>query len=64
MASAPPFVRRPRANGADSICTKCFRTIATDKTDEELTRAENEHVCTGRSDAEPVIVWVDPKHGS
>jgi hypothetical protein len=60
MASTPPFVRRPRDKGADSICTKCFHNIAAYKTDEELAAAEREHVCNG-PDAGPVIVRVNPK---
>ena len=42
-----PFVRRVKFGEVDSICTKCFRTIATAPTQDELVEAENAHQCDG-----------------
>jgi len=41
-----PFPHRKNADGTwDSICTKCFRTVATAKRESSLADAEAEHVC-------------------
>jgi hypothetical protein len=40
------FTRRwNRDSSIDSICTKCFRTIASANSEDELARRENKHVC-------------------
>lgn len=40
------FVRRVnRDSTIDSICTRCFRTIATDKDEIPLVNAEKTHTC-------------------
>lgn len=40
------FARRARADGAtDSICRRCFATVATEMWEILLDRAEREHVC-------------------
>lgn len=41
-----PFVRRANANGTtDSICTRCFVTVATATWEADLDHAERRHVC-------------------
>ena len=41
-----PFTRRwNRDSSIDSICTKCFRTIASSNSEDELADRENKHVC-------------------
>jgi hypothetical protein len=40
------FVRRANKNGTtDSICTRCFVTVATGTWEADLDRAERSHVC-------------------
>jgi hypothetical protein len=40
------FVRRTNQNGTtDSICCKCFVTVATARRESELDRPERTHVC-------------------
>ena len=42
----PTFARRYNPNGTvDSICPRCFQTIATVKDEAEFSRFEQEHVC-------------------
>lgn len=42
----PRFVRRANANGTtDSICCKCFMTVATARRELELDWPEHGHVC-------------------
>jgi len=42
----PAFVRRQNKNSLiDSICTKCFLTIASAGSEEELVAHEEKHVC-------------------
>jgi hypothetical protein len=47
MASlVPEFVHRSNPNGTtDSICTKCFLTVATAKWEANLDSAEQTHKC-------------------
>jgi hypothetical protein len=46
MVSFPPFARRRNIDSSiDSICTKCFLTIASAGSDEELVGHEEKHVC-------------------
>jgi hypothetical protein len=41
-----PFPHRKNADGSwDSICSKCFRTVATAKVERNLGDAEANHVC-------------------
>ena len=41
-----PFPHRKNADGSwDSICSKCFRTVATAKRESSLRDAEASHVC-------------------
>jgi hypothetical protein len=40
------FARRSNADGTrDSICKKCFATIATSREESELAQAEQTHAC-------------------
>jgi hypothetical protein len=40
------FVRRENPDSTiDSICTKCFQTIAVARCERDLIRAENDHTC-------------------
>ena len=42
----PTFVRRRnRDSSVDSICTRCFQTIASVDSDEELATHEEKHIC-------------------
>ena len=41
----PHFVRRYTEAGIDSICTRCFATVATVKKEADLGRFEREHKC-------------------
>lgn len=42
----PPFTHRHNKNlSHDSICTRCFMTVATSVTEEDLTPHEEAHVC-------------------
>ena len=44
--SMPHFPHRHNPDGTyDSICTKCFATIGTRETEEELVEIEAEHKC-------------------
>jgi hypothetical protein len=46
MTTFPPFARRRNKNSSiDSICTKCFLTIASASSEEELVAHEEKHVC-------------------
>jgi len=46
MTAFPPFARRPNKDcSIDSICTKCFLTIASAGSEEELVAHEEEHIC-------------------
>jgi hypothetical protein len=47
MASTMPFIRRTRVGQFNSICTKCYRTIATAETPVELVEREKAHRCDG-----------------
>ena len=41
-----PFSHRPQRNGSyDSICTKCFATVARSHNEADLEAEENRHVC-------------------
>lgn len=41
-----PFVRRANANGTtDTICTRCFTTVATAMWESDLDEAEQRHLC-------------------
>lgn len=41
-----PFPHRRNPDGSfDSICPKCFRTVATRRHETELAQAERDHVC-------------------
>lgn len=41
-----PFVRRANTDGTtDSICTRCFATVATSLWEIDLDRAEQSHAC-------------------
>jgi hypothetical protein len=39
------YHRKNNAESFDSICGKCFQTVATRNTEEELKAAEDIHVC-------------------
>jgi hypothetical protein len=41
----PQFVRRTQFGMVDSICTRCFRTIASTTHGDDLDAAEGSHVC-------------------
>lgn len=46
MTPVPPFARYRNLNSSiDSICTECFRTIATANSIEELASHEEKHTC-------------------
>jgi hypothetical protein len=46
MTTFPTFARRRNNNSSiDSICTKCFLTIASAGSGEELVAHEEKHVC-------------------
>ena len=48
QASRTAFPHRRNPNGSfDSICTQCFRTIATAPAEDELHAAESAHDCMG-----------------
>jgi hypothetical protein len=48
QASRIAFPHRRNPNGSfDSICTQCFRTIATAAAETELKAAESAHKCFG-----------------
>jgi hypothetical protein len=41
-----PFPHRRNPDGSfDSICPKCFRTVATRRDEADLAQAERDHVC-------------------
>jgi hypothetical protein len=51
--------RKNNPSSFDSICPRCFRTISTRRTEEELRQDEEAHLCDGnslvrRSQVEPV----------
>jgi hypothetical protein len=44
--SLPPFPRRLNVDGTwNSICVRCFQTIAANKLEVEVEEIEKEHVC-------------------
>ncbi len=44
----PTFPHRRNRDGTfDSICSQCFSTVATEGTEAELKKAEEDHVCLG-----------------
>jgi hypothetical protein len=46
MTTSTSFIRRRNKNSSiDSICTKCFLTIASVGSEEELVAHEEKHVC-------------------
>ncbi len=46
MTTFPPFARRRNQDSSiDSICTKCFQTIASAACEEELVTPEEKHGC-------------------
>jgi hypothetical protein len=46
FSSFPEFVRRSKPDGkTDSICTKCYSTIATATWEADLDSAELSHLC-------------------
>jgi hypothetical protein len=49
MAKMPPaFPRRLNNDGTyDSICNRCFKTLATSSDETELLNAEQAHICPG-----------------
>lgn len=56
----PRFVRRANGNGTtDSICCKCFITVATARRESELEVPERAHVC------DPTLLryWKDMAEG-
>jgi hypothetical protein len=43
----PAFAHRHNQDGSyDSICVKCFATIATERVEEMLAESEQKHVCS------------------
>jgi len=40
-----PFSHRFRKSGVDSICTRCFCTLAEGRRETDLDRFEREHIC-------------------
>lgn len=48
QSSRPDFPHRRKPNGAfDSICIRCFLTVATAETETELKAGESAHACKG-----------------
>jgi len=48
LSSRPDFPHRRKPNGTfDSICTRCFLTVATADTEADLKAAERTHDCKG-----------------
>jgi hypothetical protein len=48
QSSRPDFPHRRKPNGTfDSLCTRCFRTVANADTEAELRAAESAHDCKG-----------------
>jgi hypothetical protein len=47
MTTVPTFAKRRNVNSSiiDSICTKCFVTVASAGSEEELVAYEEKHVC-------------------
>ena len=46
MISMEIFVRRQNPDSTvDSICTRCYQTVATVRNESDLTSAEENHVC-------------------
>lgn len=46
MTSFPPFARRRNKDSSiDSICTKCFQTIASVAYEDDLAAHEQKHIC-------------------
>jgi hypothetical protein len=46
MTTFPSFAKRRNSNRSiDSICTKCFLTVASVGSDEELVAHEEKHIC-------------------
>jgi hypothetical protein len=49
MAILTPFVRRHNQDSTvDSICTKCYQTVATERDEDHLSSAEQGHICNTR----------------
>jgi hypothetical protein len=42
-----PFVHRSRYGSFDSICTKCYKTIANEDVESDLAQLESSHQCSG-----------------
>jgi hypothetical protein len=46
MTTIPPFARRRNKDSSiDSICTKCFQTIASLACEDDLAAHEQKHIC-------------------
>ena len=60
-----PFTRRwNRDSSIDSICTKCFRTIASSNSEDELADRENKHVCHPNGECIRADAAFSPSHVS
>ena len=61
MVTVPPFAKRRNniTESIDSICTKCFKTIATESSEVELVAHETRHLCDPYW--EFVSLWFDPE---
>jgi hypothetical protein len=60
MTTFPAFARRRNQNSSvDSICTKCFLTIASASVEEGLVAHEEKHVCDPFG--EFGAMWFDPE---
>lgn len=48
VSARPTFPHRRNADGTyDSICTKCFVTVASTNNEADLLKAEEAHICSG-----------------
>ena len=45
LEALPHFVHRYTESGIDSICTRCYVTVATANREADLERFEREHKC-------------------
>jgi hypothetical protein len=60
MTTVPAFAKRLNVNSSiDSICTKCFLTIATAGSKEELAAQEEKHVCDPNGEFNSM--WFNPE---
>jgi hypothetical protein len=60
MATYPQFAKRRNINSSiDSICTKCFMTVASACSEEELGEHEAKHVCDPYGEFSSM--WFDPE---